>query len=104
MKFKKEIEVDVHDIDHNGIARMSSLMKYIQSAAQDQLTANGMSYNQLKVLNRAFILSKIKLDFTETVYTYDKLTAISYPCESRGYSWLRCYSMERNGAGTGNRN
>ena len=101
MKYRKQIEVDVHDIDHNGVARMSSLMKYIQSAAQDQLTENGMSYNQLKVMKRAFILSKIKIDFTQTVYTYDKLVAVSYPCESRAYSWLRCYSMEKNGVTIG---
>ena len=63
MKFRKNIEVDAHDVDFNGIARMSSLMRYIQSAAQDQLTANGMSYNQLKEMKRAFILSKIKHHF-----------------------------------------
>jgi acyl-ACP thioesterase len=97
MKFRKNIEVDVHDVDFNGVARASSLMKYIQSAAQDQLTQNGMSYDNLKEMHRAFILSKIKIEFTETVRTYDRLCAISYPCESRGYSWLRCYSMEKNG-------
>ena len=97
MKFRKNIEVNIHDVDHNGIARASALMKFIQTAAQDQLTENGMSYEQLKAMNRAFILSRIKMEFTESVHAYDRLTAVSYPCESRGYSWLRCYALEKNG-------
>jgi len=40
--YEKKIEVDVHDVDYNGTARASSLMKYIQSAAQTQLTESGL--------------------------------------------------------------
>ena len=96
MIFKNDVTVDVHDVDFNGVARASSLMRYIQSAAQNQLTLNGMSYDQLKDMNRAFILSKIKMEFTETVRAYDALKATTYPCESRGFTFLRCYTLEKN--------
>ena len=95
--FRKNIEVDVHDVDFNGVCRVSSLMKYIQSAAQMQLTENGMSYDELKDMNRAFIISKIRLEFNEPVYEYDKLEALTFPCVSRGYSFLRCYALSKNG-------
>ena len=101
MKFKKNIEVDIHDVDFNGVAKLSSLMRYIQSAAQSQLNSGGMSYDELKKRGRAFILSKIKMEFTSTVRAYDRLTAVSYPCESRGYSWLRCYTLEKDGVTVG---
>ena len=94
--FKKNIEVDVHDIDYNGICRASSLMRYIQSAADAQLTENGMSYTTLKNQNRAFIISRIRLEFSEPIYAYDKLEAITFPCISRGYSFLRCYGLYKN--------
>lgn len=97
MEFRTDLIADIHDVDHNGIVRTSSLMKYIQSAAQTQLTLNGMSYDQLKDMKRAFILSRIKLEFTEPVRAYEKLTAVTYPCESRGYSFLRCYALEKGG-------
>ncbi len=97
MKFKTDITVDIHDVDYNGVARLSALMKYIQGAAQTQLTMNGMSYDELKSKNKAFILSKIKMEFTEAVHAYDKLSAVTYPCDSRGYSFLRCYALEKNG-------
>ena len=95
--YKKEIFADIHDVDLNGVARTSSLMRYIQGAAQAQLTDNGLSYDTLKEKKRAFILSKIKMEFTEPVRAYDHLCALTFPCESRGYSFLRCYGLERNG-------
>lgn len=95
--YTKKIEVDIHDVDFNGIARTSALMRYIQSAAQSQLTDNGLSYDALKDKGRAFILSRIKMEFTEPVYAYERLNANTFPCDSRGYSFLRCYTLERDG-------
>lgn len=97
MEFKTNLTVDIHDVDHNGIARTSSLMRYIQSAAQTQLTVNGMSYDELRRINRGFILSRMKMEFIEPVKAYEPVTAVTYPCESRGYSFLRCYALEKNG-------
>ena len=97
MKFKTDLIADIHDVDINGVVRTSSLMKYIQSAAQTQLTLNGMSYDELRDMKRAFILSRIKMEFTEPVRAYEKVTAVTYPCDSRGYSFLRCYALEKNG-------
>ena len=95
--FRTNLTVDVHDVDFNGVARTSALMKYIQSAAQMQLTEHGMSYDNLKKQNKAFILSKIKLEFTESPRAHEPLTAITFPCTSRGYSFLRCYKLKKDG-------
>ena len=97
MKYRKELAVDIHDVDFNGVARLSALMRYIQSAAQSQLTENGMSFDNLKKQKKAFILSKIKMEFTEAVYAHQPLVASTFPCESRGYSFLRCYTLETDG-------
>ena len=99
--YRKNIEVDIHDVDFNGVARTSALMRYIQSAAQSQLTDSGLSYDELKARGRAFVISRIKMEFTAPVYAYEKLSAITFPCESRGYSFLRCYGLERNGVTIG---
>ncbi len=94
--FRTNIIVDVHDVDFNGVARTSALMRYIQTAAQNQLTENGMSYDHLKERKRAFLLSRIKMEFFETIRAYQPLTAISFPCHSRGFSFLRCYELRRD--------
>ena len=97
MEYRIKTEVDIHDVDFNGIAKTSSIMKYIQSAAQSQLADGGMSYDQLKSNNRAFLLSRLKLEILKPLRAYTPLTAITYPCESRGYSFLRCYALESDG-------
>lgn len=95
--YSKKIEVDIHDVDFNGVARLSSLMKYIQGAAQSQLTDNGKSYENLKAMKRAFILSHIKLEFRESVHAYERLEAETFPCDSHGYTFLRCYLLKKQG-------
>ena len=97
MIYRNELEVDIHDVDYNGVARTSSLMRYLQTAAQSQLTEGGMSYDRMKGMRRAFLLSRITMEFTEPVRAYDRLTSLTFPCESRGYSFLRCYALEREG-------
>ena len=99
--FRTKLTVDIHDVDFNGVARASALMRYIQGAAQTQLTENGMSYDQLKERKRAFILSKITMEFVESIRAYEPLTAVTFPCKSRGYSFLRCYKLERDGVTVG---
>ena len=96
--FRYTLSVDIHDVDYNGVAKASSLMRYMQTAAQSQLTSIGLSYDELKARGRAFILSKIKMEFTEPIRAYEPLTAVSYPCESRAFSFLRCYALECDGA------
>ncbi len=95
--FKRTLEVDVHDVDFNGVAKASSIMRYMQATAQLQLTANGMTYEALYDRKRAFILSKIRIEIDEAVRAYERLNATTFPCESRGYSFLRCYGIERDG-------
>ena len=85
----------------NGVCRASALLRYVQSAAQAQLNENGMSYNQLKSANRAFIISRLRMEFDAPVYPYEALEAITFPCESRGYSFLRCYQLNRGGVPVG---
>jgi medium-chain acyl-[acyl-carrier-protein] hydrolase len=91
------MNVDIHDVDFNGVAKTSSILRYIQSAAQSQLTENGMSYDELKKNKRAFILSKLKLEITKPMRAYTPIVSTTYPCDSRGYSFLRCYSLECDG-------
>ena len=99
--FRYDLSVDIHDVDYNGVAKTSALMQYIQSAAQSQLTEAGLSYDELYKRKRAFIISKMKMEFDVTVRAYEPLIAISYPCESRGYSFLRCYALVRDGVTIG---
>ena len=94
--FSLPIKVDVHDVDFNGACRPSSLLRYIQSSAQMQLNENGMSYNELYFhRHRAFLLSRITVEFYEEAREGDALVAETFPVPSRGYTFLRCYQLWR---------
>ena len=95
--FKKQIKVDTHDVDYNGVCRASSLLKYIQSTAEQQLTDNGMSYDNLKNAKKAFIISRMHVEFANSVGVDDLIEATTFPCESRGFSFIRCYQLKRGG-------
>ncbi len=96
-KYSYEVISDIHDMDFNGVARASAVLKYIQTAAQNQLTDHGMSYNELISRGVAFIISRMKLELLCPISVYDKLIATSFPCHSRGFIFPRCYTIERGG-------
>ncbi len=95
--YKINTHVDIHDIDYNGIAKTSSVMRYMQSAAECQLSENGMSSSNLLSSSKAFIVSRFNLEVLKPITPNTPITAISYPTESRGYSFLRCYELECDG-------
>lgn len=95
--YRMNLNVDIHDVDYNGIAKASAILRYMQTAAQSQLTDNGMSYDQLKERGRAFILSKLRLEMYKPLTAYMPIVAASYPCDSRGFTFLRGYTLEHNG-------
>ena len=96
-EYRNGTSVNVHDVDYNGIARTSSVLRYLQSAAEAQLCENGMSYDELYGRKRAFIISRIKLELSKPLRSYTPITAVTFPCESRGFSFLRCYALEQDG-------
>ena len=91
--YTKKFEIDAHDVDYNGIARASALMRIMQSTAEAQLTDSHLSYDELKDRNRAFILSRMRMEFTEDIRAYDRVLGVTFPCHSTGYSFLRCYEL-----------
>ena len=95
--YKKSFTVDIHDIDYMGICKISALMRFFQSAAESQLAENGMSYDNLKEAKRAFILSRITIKICQDGSVGDNLVAYTYPTESKGFTFQRCFGIDRCG-------
>lgn len=95
MKQSKLFTVDSHDIDFNGIARASSLIRYMQETAEAHLRACGTSTDALRSSGRAFVLSRFSVSFYESASIYEDLNVQTWACESRGFSFERCYRILR---------
>lgn len=93
----KDFEVFTHDVDQRGIARPSSILRYLQEAASHQMLACKPSYEDLFKDHKAFILSRIAVTVNKPLYRYEKLRVSTWPCESKGVTFHRCYQIVRDG-------
>ena len=97
MKQSKLFTVDSHDVDFNGVARASSLIRYMQESAEEHLRTCGTSNEALRKSGRAFLLSRFSVSFYESVWAYEQIEVQTWATESRGFSFGRCYRVLRDG-------
>ena len=93
MKWTELYTVDSHGVDFNGVARTSTLMHFMQECACAHITACGSSAKALRASGRAFLLSRFSAGFYEAVKPYTTLAVETWACESRGFSFNRCYRV-----------
>ena len=96
MKWIEKFYVSPHDTDINGIARPSSVLRYLQETANMQLYNLGPSNESLRQRGMAFILSRVGLRMYAPLYPYDEISVQSWACESRLSSFFRCGRIFRN--------
>lgn len=98
MRFTETIKADFHDTDVNRIVRPAALVRYFQSACDHQMTKDRPSSDELLSIGRAFFLSRISLKFSGEVYKNEVLNVSTWAVESKGYSFMRCGLIEKDGA------
>ena len=95
MKWSLPLCVDAHDTDFAEIARPAALLRYMQSAANMQLHTLGPTNEELLSKGQAFVLSKVRIVFHRPIFAYDNIVAHTWSCESKGYSFHRCFSITK---------
>ena len=98
MKFTEHYRVKWHDTDLNRTATPSHVLAYMQETANHHLLAYGESLDELRDNKKlAFLLSRIYLRFYRPLFANDEIEVSTWVCESRGRSFLRCFSISRGG-------
>ncbi len=97
MKFSYDFKVSSQEIDLNGIASASAVMRYMQETANLGHEDYGPTMNELRKDGKAFILSRAAVDIYKPLYAQDKITVTSWLNEARGYGYNRSTVIERNG-------
>lgn len=93
MRFSYDFTVNSHACYGDGIARPTSLMTYMQEAANLQLRTYGPTNDDLGKIGLGFVLSRMSLQFYKPLYAYRSYTAESWAVESRGFSLFRCHRL-----------
>ena len=93
-RFTYEGDVMVHMSDADRVCRAADLMRFMQESATRQLEDLGPNLDTLQSLGRAFILSRISIDFPEPVHTFETVRCTTWPCAtSRGAVFDRHFEI-----------
>ena len=97
MKWEEKYNVKFHDTNSNEIVGPSHILKFMQETSMRHMKAKKPSYEELFEEKKAFILSNIRIEMYNPIYAYQDISAKTWACPSRGFSFMRSYSIEANG-------
>lgn len=96
MKYTENYKVKWHDTDATRCVKPSEILVYMQETANLQLKSADNTLDKMRdEQGLAFILSKIKLIFHAQLHAYDEISVRTWTCDSRGYTFLRCFDIHR---------
>ncbi len=96
MMWSGEYIVGANDVDGNRVVSASHILRYMQDAANWQMERSGLSYDTLFTeRGLAFVLAGMRLSAYAPIYSHQTITVQSWPCPSRGMTFLRCYRILR---------
>ncbi len=96
MAFIHNAEVSSHDTDINGFARPSSVLRYLQDAANKNFSEKGLSYSELLKNNLSFIVSRAAIKILSPLNTDEKLTVETWATKNSGVIFPRSYRIKAN--------
>ena len=97
MSKQKEILICNYDVLYNSTLKPSSIYKYFQQIAREDLDSFGLTFDKLCEIGVAFVLVKMKSVLYKPVFGYDSLTLSSCHRKVKGATFIRDYLLERNG-------
>ncbi len=97
MMWSGEYIVGANDVDGNRIVSASHILRYMQDAANWQMEKAGLSYDTLFTeRGLAFVLAGMRMSAYAPILSHQRITVQSWPCPSRGMTFLRCYRILRD--------
>ena len=97
MKFSYNHKVNGYETDLNGVVNVTSILRYAQEAANLQHLKYGPTIPELRESGKAFILSRVALDYIKPIKVHDELVISTWLNTARGFGYTRYTSITRNG-------
>lgn len=92
--FEQKIKIKSYDVDHNDNLRVSSLLKYFQQIARENLDEFGMTYSFLRQYNIVFVLTKYAIKLHSHIHSDQTVILKTSPCAVHGVSFVRDFVLE----------
>lgn len=97
MKTFEKFRVDLHHCDASGSLKASALLKFMQECSTLQLENSKISQKSLLSQGKSYLLTRLNMSVYRTVCAYEEIEISTWPCESHGFSFNRCYQARVDG-------
>lgn len=97
MAKERNIKICSYDVVYNATHKLSSLYKYFQQIAGDDLDAIGMTYEALLEKGIVFVLAKMKTVFYAPLRKNDEVVLKTCQRRIKGASFIRDYVLVKDG-------
>ncbi len=97
MKTYRKYLIDVHHCDASGNLKASHLLKFMQETSSVQLAQTSMAQPKLLEDNKSYVLCRLNMSIYKKVGPYSEIEISTWPCESSGLSFVRCYRARLDG-------
>lgn len=97
-QYTERARLDTYRVDKNKIGKASGIWQLMQEAACHQMEAERPSYSDLLAEGKALMLARVDLAIPEEIFLDEDLIASSWPCQSNRATFLRNYTLQRNGS------
>lgn len=89
MPTTQKLKLYSYDANPDGSVKISSLMKYFQQIAREDLDSYGITYNIMRDANQVFVIIKAKIEIKNKISIYDDLTLTTVPTKISGITFFR---------------
>ncbi|MEE0741467.1 MAG: thioesterase [Emergencia sp.] len=97
MRYTEHYEVSSHDVDTNNYIRPSLLQRYLIETADHQMRDRKPTYYELFVEGKAFILTRISIEYYGQISKYDRIDVQTWRCPEKGATFIRCFTVFKEG-------
>ncbi len=97
MSKEKDIQICSYDVFYNKTHKLSSIYKYFQQIAREDLDDVGLTYETLLSSGMVFVLAKMKSVFYKPIFSSDEIKLESSHRKVKGVSFIRDYILTKGG-------
>lgn len=92
--YTKVLKIKSYDVDCDNNLKLSSITRYFQQVARENLDEIGFTYDFLLEHNIVFVLSKYSIHIYEKIASDDTVILKTSPSEIKGVSFIRDFVVE----------
>lgn len=95
---EQNIVICSYDVLPDGTIKPSALQRYFQQIALEDIASQGATYNALRELSMVFVITKLRIDFLQTLRSGDSIVLRTFPYKTEGVTFFRAFEIYKNGS------